>query len=230
MRAKIATGAAIATIAVAGTAVAAGGGGPVGGLFGDDRQEELAQDLAQQLDGVSPNEVEQALEAVGEENMEERRTAMAEAIAAELDGVDSSAVADALAKHEEQARASIENGERPEMGSLVTTLADELGKSEDEVTAALEAANDKQAEERQAEMLEKLDEAVANGDVTEEQADQIRERIESGHSGHGGPRGPGGPGGHGGPGGPGFGPDEAGSGGDEEGASAPTVPLEGSAA
>jgi len=168
MRGKIAIAAVVGALALGGTAVAAGG---PGGMFGPDRQEGLAADLAEQLDGVNANEVGNALDAVAEEKRAEHRTRMAEGIAAELDGVNADQVADALAKHEEQT---------------------------------------------QAEALERLDEAVENGDVTEEQADEIRERIESGEGpghgpggpGHGGPGGPGGPGHHGpgGPGGPGFGP------------------------
>jgi hypothetical protein len=94
------------------------------------------------------------------------------------------------------------------MDGLVTTLADELGKSEDEISTALDAARETEMKVRKAEALERLDQAVEDGEVTDEQADQIRERIESGPSfGHGdhGPRGPGfGPGGPP-PGGAGFG-------------------------
>jgi hypothetical protein len=196
MRRRIAIAAVIGGLALTGTAMA-GGGGP-GGLFGGPGSEELAQDLASQLDGVTPGEVEQALDSVAEQRSEERRAEMAAGIAAELDGVDADAVADALAKHEEQVRSAIESGERPDMSGLVTTLSEELGKSEAEITKALDAARESEMEAHKADALKRLDEAVANGDVTDEQADQIREQIENGP-------GPGGPGGHG-PGGPGFGP------------------------
>lgn len=198
MRRKIAIAAVIGGLALTGTAMA-GGGGP-GGFFGGPGSEELAQDLASQLDGVTPSEVEQALDSVAEQRGEERRAEMAAGIAAELDGVDADAVADALAKHEEQVHSAIESGERPDMGSLVTTLSEDLGKSEAEVTTALEAARETEMEAHKADALKRLDEAAANGDVTDEQADQIREQIENGP----GPGGHG-PGGHG-PGGPGFGP------------------------
>lgn len=204
---KIAVAATVGALAITGTAAAAGGG-PSGGLFGDDHKQELADDLAAELDGVNPNEVEQALDAVQEQQMQERRAQMAEGIAAQLDGVSSDAVADALAKHEDEVRSSIEQGQRPDEGSLVATLSEELDKSDEEITAALESAREAGIEEHQTEALERLDEAVENGDVTEEQADQIRERIESGEGpvpggGHPGP-GPGHPGGP--PGGPGVGP------------------------
>jgi nucleoid DNA-binding protein len=207
MRAKIAAGAVIAALAVAGTAVAAGGGGPVAGLFGDDHRQEFAEDLAGQLEGVSPNQVEQALDTVAKQRMEEHRSEMAAAIAEQLDGVSADDVAAALKKHEQQVRDAIENGERPEMGSLVTTLADELGKSEDEITDALQAAHEAEAEQHKAEALKRLDQAVEDGDISKKQADQIRERIENGPDfGPHGPGGPGGPGDLGGPGGPGMGP------------------------
>lgn len=211
MRRKIAAGAVIAALAVAGTAVAAGGG-PAGGLFGDDHKQEFAKDLAGQLEGVSPNQVEQALDTVAEQRMEERRSEMAAAIAGQLDGVSTEDVAAALEKHGQQVRDAIENGERPDVGSLPATLAEELGKSEEEVTDALQAAHEAKAEEHKAEALKRLEAAVEDGDITEEQADEIRERIENGPGfgpggpgGHGGPGGPGDHGGPGGPGGPGMG-------------------------
>lgn len=206
MRAKIATAAVAGALAVAGTAVAAGGG-PFGGPLGGDRQEQLAEDLAGELDGVNPNEVSEALQSVAEQKRAEHRAEIAAGIAAQLDGVDADAVEAALSKHSEQVQAVLEAGERPEMGSLATTLAEELGKSEDEISTALEAAREAGIEQRQAEMLERLEAAVESGEISEEQADEIRERIESGppagmHGGPGGHRpGPGEPGGFG-PGGP----------------------------
>ncbi len=222
---KIATVATIAVLAITGTAMAAGGG--PGGILGDDDKQEFAQDLAGQLDGVSPVEVSEALDAVAEERMQEHRAEMADAIAAELDGVDAEQVSDALAKHEKQMREGFESGERPEMGSLVTTLSDELGKSEEEVQTALEAVGEKKAAEHEADALQRLDEAVEDGEISEEQADQIRERIESGggfRPGHG-PGGPGGPGF--GPGGPGG---TEGPAGHSDGASTALPPASGSAA
>ncbi len=80
--------------------------------------------------------------------------------------------------------------------SFISKFADNLGVSEDEVEAALE--------ETQKQMI---DEAVEAGTITQEQADQMTERIESGEvcgfMGFGGGHGPGGPGG---PGGNGKGP------------------------
>lgn len=220
MRGKIAIAAVVGALALGGTAVAAAG---PGGVFGSDHKQELAADLAEQLDGVNANQVENALDAVAEERRAEHRAQMAEGIAGELDGVSADQVEDALAKHEEQMRAAFESGERPDGDSLVTTLADELDRSEDEISAALEASREAAMSEHRAEALERLDAAVENGDITEEQADQIRERIESGEGpmGHG-PGGPGHPG-PGGPGGPGFGgPD--GPGGPPPGFGGPDAP------
>lgn len=146
MKRKIAAAAVIAALAVAGTAVAAGGG-PAGGLLGDDHKQEFAEDLAGQLEGVNPSEVEQALDTVAEQRMEEHRSQMAAAIAEQLDGVSADEVDAALEKHGQQVRDAIENGERPEIGSLPATLAEELGKSEEEVTDALQAAHEAKAEE-----------------------------------------------------------------------------------
>ncbi|KJS16890.1 MAG: hypothetical protein VR69_07810 [Peptococcaceae bacterium BRH_c4b] len=84
--------------------------------------------------------------------------------------------------------------------SFISNFADNLGVTEDEVTAALEETQ-----------LQMIEEAVEEGTLTQEQADQMIEKIESDEGfgimgfgmGHGGP---GGPGGRGGPGGDGKGP------------------------
>jgi hypothetical protein len=202
MRGKIAIAAVIGALALGGTAVAAGG---PGGMFGADHEQELAADLAEQLKGVNANQVEDALETVAEEQQAEQRAGMAEGIAAELGGVSADRVENALAEHEERMKAAVESGERPGRDSLVATLASGLDRSENEIRAALESSREAVMEEHQAAALERLDAAVESGDITEEQADKIRERIESGE-------GPGGPGHHG-PGGPGFGPGGPGFGG-----------------
>ncbi len=97
-------------------------------------------------------------------------------------------------------------------------LADELGLDVDDVTAALTTVREEMRAEHEAERLAnleaRLDEAVAAGELTQEQADAILEAAEAGvwpgpggrrggHGGHGpGDRGPGGSG----PGGFGPGP------------------------
>jgi hypothetical protein len=78
---------------------------------------------------------------------------------------------------------------------LAELLANELGISKEDVVAALEAAEtqlrSEMRDDRQAALKERLDAAVAEGTLTQEQADAILEAAEAGVLG-------GGPGGHGG--------------------------------
>ncbi len=90
---------------------------------------------------------------------------------------------------------------RAEMqGALADALAAELGLDADEVAAALEKVQTDLRTEMQTEHLERLEErlaeAVEAGELTQEEADEVLERAESGEL-----RGPGRRGGHGGPGG-----------------------------
>ena len=92
-----------------------------------------------------------------------------------------------------------ELGAAHESGQTLTELADELGVDIADVEAAVQAAFE-----------EALDQAVVDGLITTEQADQIRERMANGEGfGLGGPRGGRGHGDHGGRcgGGPGNGDD-----------------------
>lgn len=90
---------------------------------------------------------------------------------------------------------------RAEMqAALADALAAELGLDADEVAAALEKVQTDLRTEMQTEHLERLEErlaeAVEAGELTQEEADEVLERAESGEL-----RGPGRRGGHGGPGG-----------------------------
>ncbi|WP_238434473.1 hypothetical protein [Micromonospora tarensis] len=87
-------------------------------------------------------------------------------------------------------------------------LAKELGVPTDKVTAALQKIREQHrpadrpqrpsAEDRQAALRQRLDQAVKDGKLTQEQADAITKAVEAGvFPGRGGHRGPGGPGGHG---------------------------------
>ncbi len=89
---------------------------------------------------------------------------------------------------------------------LAERLAEELGLDTEEVAAALEKVGEEMRSEhgaaRLADLPDRLDKAVEDGRLTQEQADDILERAEAGEfRGRGGRGGPGG--GHRGHGGPG---------------------------
>jgi hypothetical protein len=68
--------------------------------------------------------------------------------------------------------------------AFAEALAEELDLPVDQVTEAIEAANERLArqwrEERTARLQERLDQAVEDGDLTQEQADAIMDAVESG--------------------------------------------------
>jgi hypothetical protein len=80
---------------------------------------------------------------------------------------------------------------------MAELLANELGISKEDVAAALERVETQlrteAQEDRQADLKERLDAAVAEGTLTQEQADAILAAHEAGVLG-GGPHGWGGPG------------------------------------
>ncbi|MEV4389924.1 hypothetical protein AB0J68_30160 [Micromonospora sp. NPDC049580] len=99
-------------------------------------------------------------------------------------------------------------------GEFAEALAKELGVPTDKVTAALEKVREQHrpadrparpsAEDRQAALKERLDQAVKDGKLTQEQADAITKAVEAGvfpgpGGGHRGPGGDRGPDGHGAP-------------------------------
>lgn len=109
-------------------------------------------------------------------------------------------------------------------GEFAEALATELGVSTDKVTAALEKVREQHkpadrperpsAEDRQAALKERLDKAVEDGKLTQEQADAITKAVEAGvfPGGHDGPGGKGGPGEKGGHGDKGGAGDKSGAG------------------
>lgn len=119
-----------------------------------------------------------------EQRREEHRDAFAEALAAEL-GVEKEKVAAALEKVREQMRA--EAGTRHEGRGRPDGVRPDGARPDGARPDAEE-----RAAERQARLAERLDQAVADGKLTREQADAIRKAIESGVL-----RGPGWGGGHG---------------------------------
>lgn len=198
MKKPIAVAATVLALGVAGTAVAAPGGNVFGGSS-DDKQAEFASGLAQKLDGVNANEVEQGISELRAERETEMLNERAQNLASQLDGVSVEQATAAL----NEVQSSAEEGTRPDRAETEKLLAEALGVSEEDLQNA-----------QQAEATERLDQAVEDGKVTEDQADEIREQIESGEMpkggrGHGGAGGPG----HGGPGagGPGGESPEAGA-------------------
>ncbi len=188
MKKPIAIAAAVIALGVAGTAIAAPGGGVLGG-DPEERQAEFASDLAQRLDGVNANQVEKGLEEIHAEREAEMLNQRAKGLASQLDGVSVDQAKTAL----ESVHKTLESeGTRPDPEQVDQMLADKLGVSAEDIQKA-----------HQAEAESRLDQAVKDGMLTEEQAGQIRERIESGEGPAPGGGHPGGP-----PGGPGagFGP------------------------
>jgi hypothetical protein len=98
----------------------------------------------------------------------------------------------ALAQDPSEESSQTPSDELPELEERFTqrqsafaeALAEELDLPVDQVTEAIEAVNEKLAaqwrEERTARLQERLDEAVEEGDLTQEQADAILDAIESG--------------------------------------------------
>jgi hypothetical protein len=130
-------GAAAAALAVGGgAAIAAGAGGLPGD--GDDRRADLARELAERLDGdATAAEIERALADIEPEPRAEHETALARALAAELDGVDVESARAALAA----AREAAERGRHPDRDVFVTTLAERLGVTAEQVRSALRSAH-----------------------------------------------------------------------------------------
>src|SRR3972149_407809 len=73
---------------------------------------------------------------------------------------------------------SAQEGDGGPIGTFIAKLAEKLGVSEDELKTAIKDTR-----------IEMIDEAVADGRLTQEQADRLKERVEEGGIGFGfGPR------------------------------------------
>ncbi len=115
---------------------------------------------------------------------------------------------------EELAERSAARAEKQQ--AFADVLADELGVDADDVATALENVHEAQKAERRVELGARLDEKVADGSITQEQADEMLARFDEsdgrvrrggfGRRGHGEQRGPRGPRGHDLPGGEQRGP------------------------
>jgi hypothetical protein len=181
MRRPVAIAAALATVAVGGTAIAASQGPPAGS---GDREAQFARELAANLGhGITAADVQRALEKIREHRMAARRAELARALAPRL-GLGVSTVERALETAQGQIHRAFESGRRPDPGAFVRTLAQELDKSESQVHEALQAARRELLDRR-------LDAAVKAGRLTQQQADAIRRRVEQGAgrfgNGHPGP-------------------------------------------
>jgi hypothetical protein len=160
---------------------AADGSGPLGFMRGDreQRDAQLAKDLAAKLHGPSASEIQKALGQVQDERMAQHRKAEAAAIAAELNGVSADQVDKALQKLE--ARRMRQGPPQPgqlrrfrgDGQGLAAGLAKELGKSTAEVRKALQAA-------RKKEFNAEIDQAVKDGRLTRAQAARIKKNFRNG--------------------------------------------------
>ena len=210
-------------LAMTGTALAASDGAPVKDILGGGHDQEFAKDLAGEL-GVSQSKVENALQSVAEQQRSEQTRAFAESLAAQLDGVSVDDVVAILDQQQQKLEEQMKSGPPPapkqgarpdpEDSPLVAALAEGLGKSRSEIADALGAAGRAEFSAHRKEMIQRLDQAVSDGRLTQAQAERIRKQIENGppSGGPGGPP-PGGMAGPGGPGGPGGMPGPGGQGG-----------------
>ena len=148
MRKRIAAAAAAGALVLAGGTAIADPGGPFG-LGGDPKEEkaDFARDLASKLDGVSPQQVERALDQVHSDRRAEHRSELAQALAGELEGVSQEEAETALEKSEAAMSHAFRGGDRP-AGPPHETLPRELGVSQAELEKAFRAIHEKRMEER----------------------------------------------------------------------------------
>ena len=158
-----------------GPTVAFAAGPPM--AFGAGPDDTFARDLADEL-GVSTDEVKRALKAVAEKEMADHRRDLAESIASHLDGVTVDQVVSALEVADEKMRNAFESGDPPSPDLFATTLADELGVSEDDVSSALDVARAAEFNAHRDEALKRLDDAVEAGKLSQKEADEIRDRLQ----------------------------------------------------
>ncbi|BBE22859.1 hypothetical protein MN0502_17420 [Arthrobacter sp. MN05-02] len=103
---------------------------------------------------------------------------------AEKLGVEESAVSDALQAIRDEARAGKDAGGTPDRdalrSALAASLAEALELDEATVQGALDELRAEQQEERSAALQERLDAAVSDGSLTQEEADGAAKAVELG--------------------------------------------------
>ena len=121
----------------------------------------------------------------------ERGIAQASALAEKL-GVEEAKVTEALQAFREANKPAgpPAEGEKPDAASreaaLAKSLAESLGIEESTVTAALEELRSERQAEKAAGLKTRLDQAVADGRLTQAEADAVTKAVESGVIGGGG--------------------------------------------
>lgn len=120
----------------------------------------------------------------------ERSFAQASELAAKL-GVDETKVTEALQAFRESNRPATQPGDggKPDAAArdaaLAKSLAESLGIEEARVTAALEELRSERQAEKAAELQTRLDQAVAEGKLTQAEADAVTKAVENGVIGGG---------------------------------------------
>lgn len=103
---------------------------------------------------------------------------------AEKLGVEEAVVSDALQAAREEARSEADAGGTPDRDAMssevAASLAEALGLDEVTVQAALDELRTEQQQERTAALQERLDAAVTDGSLTQEEADGAAKAVELG--------------------------------------------------
>ena len=164
--------AALLAVAATTTAVALPDGHSATQKRAEQHRQAQAKALGGKL-GISAGRVEKAMDQVRADRREKHQDQRAAGIASRL-GVPASKVERGLEKGAATRRAATEKKDR--RGAIVDAVAEQTGKSKNEVRSAMKAT-------AKARLEQKLKEARADGTITDKRADRIQKRIDSGHLG-----------------------------------------------